>query len=427
MYLGTSKSIITPPAGTPLAGYGFRDHGAAAVLDDLEVRVLWFQNDPAPSSAVCIVTADLIGFDTTLTNDLRTALTLAHGIMPERVLLTASHTHSGPQTCAGLADVGTPVPEVIAKVRQQILTAVAAAKLNLRPVILRAGQGQCEGYAVNRRVVHNGQAVMEPNLDGIRDDTVTVIACHDATDDTPVAVLFHYTCHPTTMGDYRITADYPGAARRHVEQALGGGIAAFLQGCCGDVRPNCTLIGGKQFRRGQPEDVAAFGAALSETVLHILQGSMIPLKPALGGKSGIVDLPLAHDPDPVTLEYTRRTGAGLQAAGRQAESSHSPAEGYSRPLALQRIDLAEEVTLIAMGGEVCCDYGHFIKGLAAGRLKLPLGYSNGLIGYIPSARMFPEGGYEVEGSCPYFGLPRSFSPDIESVIHTGVRTLMCVH
>ncbi|MCL5999535.1 MAG: neutral/alkaline non-lysosomal ceramidase N-terminal domain-containing protein [Chloroflexi bacterium] len=422
MNLGTSKSTITPPAGTPLAGYGFRDHGAEAVLDDLEVRVLWFQDDVTPSSAVCIVTADLIGFDTTLTDDLRTALTLAHGITPERVLLTASHTHSGPQTCAGLTDVGTPVPEVIAKVRQQILAAVATAKLNLRPVILRAGQGHCEGYAVNRRVIHDGRVIMEPNPDGIRDDTVTVIACHDATDDTPVAVLFHYTCHPTTMGDYRITADYPGAARRHVEQALGGGIAAFLQGCCGDVRPNCTLIGGKQFRRGQPEDVAAFGTALGETVLHILQGPMIPLKTALGGKSSIIDLPLARDRDPVTLEYTRRTGTGPE-----GEPSRSLAEDIRRPLALQRIDLAEEVSLIAMGGEVCCDYGHFIRGLAAGRLVLPLGYSNGLIGYIPSARMFPEGGYEVEGSCPYFGLPRPFSPDIESVIHAGVRSLMCVH
>src|SRR4030095_16315056 len=101
------------------------------------------------------------------------------------------------------------------------------ARHELRRVTLRARRGCCEGYAIHRRVVTNGRAISGPNPAGVRDDEVTVIVCHDAQSDALHALLFHFTCHPSTMGDYRITADYPGAARRYIEQALGGASVAF--------------------------------------------------------------------------------------------------------------------------------------------------------------------------------------------------------
>lgn len=96
----------------------------------------------------------------------------------------------------------------------------------------------------------------------------------------------------------------------------------------------------------------------------------------------------------------------------------------TRPLTVQRLDLAAEASLIAMGGEICCDYGHDIKGLRRDAFIIPVGYSNGLVAYIPSARLFPEGGYEPEGSCPYFGLPSPLKPEIEAIIQAGIRKLM---
>jgi hypothetical protein len=425
MYLGTAKATITPPPGTPLAGFGFRDHGAEAVFDELEVHALWFQGEPTSagaSDAVCIITADLIGFSTSITDAVRAALHQTYGTAPERVLLHASHTHSGPQTCENMIGVGAAVPDVVENVIQRTLEVAEQARRDLRRVTLRAGRGCCEGYAINRRVVTNDRAISGPNPAGVRDDEVTVIACHDAHSDALRALLFHFTCHPTTMGDYRITADYPGTARRHIEQALGGASVAFLQGCCGDVRPNCTFIGGKQFRRGQSEDVIAFGAALGESVLQVVQGSMQALTPALGARTRTLDLPLAGHPSRNELEQLHSAGNALQqaSAGRLLASPPS----NTRPLTLQRIDLAEEATLIAMGGEVCCDYGHFIKQLGRQRYLLPLGYSNGLVGYIPSARMFREEGYEVTDSCIYFGLPSPFWPDIEPMIQAGIRALM---
>lgn len=423
MKLGTRKTVITPPIGTPLAGYGFRDHGAEAILDDLEVRALWFQEGDDPRQAACLVTADLIGFGPALTTEIRTALTQRIGIPPERVLLTASHTHSGPQTDESMVGCGAIVAGVVATVRERILEAVKTASHDLHPVTLCAGCGRCEGYAINRRLVKDGQVLFVPNPDGVHDDVVIVIACHDAASGAVRAGLFQFTCHPTLMGDYRITADYPGAARRYVEEALGhGAVAAFLPGCFGDVRPNCTVIGGGKFRRGQPDDVAAFGAALGEEVVRVVRGDTQPLSPRLNGQATTLDLPLARHPGREELEQLQKTGTPVE----QEWASRLLSKPFSmtRPLTLQRIDLASEARLIAMGGEVCCEYGHFIKGLQQDAFLIPVGYSNGFVAYIPTARIFSEGGYEPDGSCLYFGLPGPLQPDIEGMIHAEIRKIM---
>ncbi len=400
MLLGIGKAIITPPIGTPLAGFSHRDQSEEGVLDDLEVRVFWLQSAPNADDSVCIVTADLIGFGAKLTAELRSELENRYGLPPERLLLAASHTHSGPQTCENMIGVGEMVPEVVAMVRERILDAVAMARQHLRSVIMSVGKGRCEGYAINRRLVRDGVCLFAPNPDGVRDEEVTVVVFRDAYDGTVLAVLFHFTCHPTVMGDLRITADYPGAARRVIEQSFNGAAAGFLPGCFGDIRPNCTFIGGTKFRRGQPEDVTLFGKALGEEVVRVVQEATIPLNPKLGGWLLTVDLPFMSLAD---------------------GSLPNPP---SCPLTIQRIDIADRVSLIALSGEACCDYGFFIKRLRVERVLIPLGYSNGLVGYLCPARYFPEGGYEPTTSFSVYGLPAPFAPTIEDLICAGIQQLL---
>ncbi len=403
MLLGIGKAIITPPIGTPLAGFAHRgNQGAESVLDDLEVRAFWLQSSPNADDAICLVTADLIGFGAKLTEELRSQLRNRYGLSPERLLLAASHTHSGPQTCENMVGAGEMVQEVVAMVRERILDAIAMARQHLRPVVVSVGKGWCEGYAINRRLVRDGVCLFAPNPDGVRDDEVTVVVFRDARDGTAVAVLFHFTCHPTVMGDLRITADYPGAARRVIERSVNGVAAGFLPGCFGDIRPNCTFIGGTKFRRGQPEDVTLFGEALGKEVVRVVQEATAPLNPKLGGWLLTVDLPFAPLPD---------------------GSLPNPP---TCPLTIQRLDIADRVSLIALSGEACCDYGLFVKKLGAktGRVLIPLGYSNGLVGYLCPARYFPEGGYEPATSFSYFGLPAPFAPAIEELICAGIQQLL---
>jgi len=394
MYLGTGKAIITPPIGAFLAGYGHRDHGSEAILDDLELRVFWLQGKDDPAEAICIITADLIGFDNALTDAIRSEISENTGIRPDAVLLAASHTHSGPQTCARLSSAGgDPDPDYIATLRRKLLETVASARQDLKPIAMRAAKGHLEGYAINRRLMVHGEMLMAPNPEGRRDDEVIALSFHDPDNNQVKAVLFHFTCHPTVMGDYRITGDYPAAARRYVEKTLAGGAAGFLPGCFGDVRPACTLVGGKRFRRGMPEDVAEFGSALGAEVVRLVHERTATLHPKLFAGTATIELPLQQEPEKVSLS-------------------------------LQRLDLAEEVSLIALGGEICVDYGHFIKRLNPDRFMVPVGYSNGMVGYVPSARMFPEGGYEPVTSHTAFDLPSPFQPAIEEMIQETIRDIV---
>ncbi|MCS7254620.1 MAG: neutral/alkaline non-lysosomal ceramidase N-terminal domain-containing protein [Armatimonadetes bacterium] len=400
MLLGIGKATITPPLGTPLAGFAHRkNQGAEEVLDDLEVRAFWLQDEIDKRNATAIVTADIISFGSLLTGELQSKVKTQFGLPPERLLLAASHTHSGPQTCENMVGCGDFIPEVVTIVRKGILEALSQARYNLSPVKITIGRGRCEGYAINRRLFRDGVCLFAPNPNGVRDDDVTVIAFHDITSDSVIAVLFHFTCHPTTMGDFRITADYPGAARRFIEKTLNCS-AGFLPGCFGDIRPNCTFIGSTRFRLGQPEDVVIFGEALGKEVIRILQSELIPVTPLLNGQMMVVELPFARLPNSLQQEPS------------------------TCPLTIQRLDIAREITLIAMNGEICCDYGLFIKRLYHDRFIIPMGYCNGMVGYICPSRYFEEGGYEPLESFKYMKLPAPFSPEIETTIKEGIMGLM---
>jgi hypothetical protein len=389
LLLGTGSGIFTPPAGTLMAGFGHRDHGAEGVLDDLEFRLFLLKHG---DGAVCIISADHIGFGAAFTAQLRQDLHEITGINPAKVLLCASHTHCGPQMLGHLPKAGGPLNESVqADLREKIKAAAGQANQSLISVRMSWGESSLSGFAINRRRKTPEGFVNAPNPFGRRDDAVTAIQFNDAKDNTLRAVLFSYTCHPTTLGGYLFSGDYPGAARRALEHKTGA-IAGFLPGCFGDVRPNCTVTGNGRFRAGNPTDIEDFGAALANAVMDASK-STFPLTPQLDGVCDEVELPLQ-------------------------------AEGDSRALPLQRLDLAKDFSIMAMGGEVCVDYGHFIKGLSNTRRLLPLGYSNDVIAYIPTVQILEEGGYEAESSCPLFGLPSPFQPAIENLLKDAVKKML---
>ncbi|HHT26052.1 MAG TPA: hypothetical protein GXZ82_02230 [Firmicutes bacterium] len=394
MLLGAAKVIITPPVGINLAGYSARDHGSESIAHDLEARIFWLE-DTDSRTQLCIVSADLIGFDYPLVQAIRQDAYEQFGLPAEHLLLAASHTHSGPQTASSLEKAGGPTdPQYLVDLRGKIITGIREACSELCPVTVCLSKGWLSGYSINRRVLIDGAAIMAPNPAGIRDDEVSVIIFkHEATQQ-PVAALFQFTCHPTVLSGYAISPDYPGAARRCIEQALPHVTVGFLQGCCGDVRPNCALIGGRRFRGGLPQEAELFGRALGEEVVQVIQKPA----PAWPGRLNIaavtVELPFSEVPTTI-------------------------------PLQMNRYSIAEELSLISFSGEVCCDYGLYIKGLLLPNHELiPVAYANGLVGYIPPARYYPEGGYEPIDSIRAYSLPSPFKPDIEGIIRQGVQRLV---
>jgi neutral ceramidase len=166
----------------------------------------------------------------------------------ENVVLSMTHTHSAwgpgdqPFRPIGKAggppsgpDLGAPPPPIVGR----ILDAVKEAKAKLQPARVGFGHGLSH-LNVSRDNIDADTHLwtQAPNLDGPSDKTVAVIK-FESLEGEPIAVYMTYAMHPVNgyLSDV-ISADFCGAASRHVEQAYGDRlVAVFAQGASGDQNP----------------------------------------------------------------------------------------------------------------------------------------------------------------------------------------------
>ncbi len=165
----------------------------------------------------------------------------------ENIVITMTHTHSawgpgdqpfrrfGPGGRPPAPDPNAPPPPLVG----HILNAVKQAKAKLQPA--RVGFGTGLSYLnVSRDNIDTDTHLwtQAPNLNGLSDKTVAAIKFESLTGE-PIAVYMSYAMHPVNgFLSEIISADFCGAASRHVEQAYGEKVVAiFAQGASGDQNP----------------------------------------------------------------------------------------------------------------------------------------------------------------------------------------------
>lgn len=235
--VGVGRCDITPAPGTPQGGWGAQTHqrGLGA---DLPLYATAFVISNTETSAA-IIDVDSIGFDLEWTERITQAVVGITQIPRENIILSCTHTHSGPNTFR-LSTIREGLDMVLGYMRDlpgRIAGAAWQAQQNLRQVRSLAGEGQCK-ININRRLrLPNGRLAVGKNPDGPVDHTVRVVQFDDL-DASPVATIVHYACHPTIMGwqNQYFTPDFPGIVRQVVEQQVGG-TCLFLQGAAEDIVP----------------------------------------------------------------------------------------------------------------------------------------------------------------------------------------------
>lgn len=420
--LGTAKVDITPAWPLPLAGFGHRQGHFERIERPLYARLLFFEREAeAGPRRALLVSADLIWWSAESTARLRLRLQELWQLDESAVVLHATHTHSGPQTSTGfVSQLGVIDPKYLRGLEESVLDAAETAYESLEPVGVERSSTD-SSIGINRRGRVDGKIGMAPNPEGPFDPEVVVVRfC--GTEGTTKALLVHYACHPTTTDDNRVSPDFPGVAMELLEAQLGGeAIAAYLQGCCGDIRPWLTEDG--RFYRGGDAEVRRLGEELASRVIEVLESPMRELAPAsLRSRRTKVSLPLQELPE---LSELKASCDRTDVIGEWAKILLEEPQRLQQsvPLELSILDLAQGLSLLTMGAELVVDYGLFLKERFAGEV-LPLPYSNGMIGYMPTARQLGEGGYEADESTRYFVLPAPFAPEVESVIRNGMVGLI---
>jgi hypothetical protein len=166
------------------------------------------------------------------------------------------------------------------------------------------------------------------------------------------------------------------------------------------------------------------GAALGQEVCRVLGTKLRPVRGPLKIAFGKADLPLQEPPPRAELDRQAARKGGLDSwIARQMVAALDRGEKlpthYGAPLTVWQF--GDDLTLVGLSGEVVVDYVALLeKALGPNRLW-PVAYCNDVFGYLPSARVLAEGGYETRGL--YHGGIGRFAPTAQDVLVDKVRQL----
>lgn len=423
MKAGAAQVVITPPIGTELSGFGFGPRPCEGVHDDVKAKAIVLEEGNTKAAIIC---CDLLGIDGDFARLVKQAIGGKTGIPPENIMICASHTHSGPAVHF-LRGCGAVDMQYLRNLGDKLVSVVVEAASTLRPV--RVGSG-CTEYNLgfNRREVRERKNSMDQE-EGTVDREVGIVRI-DEDIGRPLAVVYNYAAHPVTqMGNQnrQVTADYPGAASRLIESQLGV-IAAFMQGCCGNINPKVW---------GDFSVTEKAGAALGEKVVAAWKSITCEECSPLMMRSTVLALPLDGPPTIAQAE------AEVEKAKEEYETKGKPLHLYYRldwaqdvlrhvrqgtapqtvsaPIQVLRMG---ETAIVALPGEEFVETGRRIKDASPARRTLVAAYSNSAnMGYVPIREEYPKMGYEVYGAHMWYGLFRLAPGGAESIAATAIELL----
>jgi neutral ceramidase len=418
--VGLSQVKVTPERPVTMSGYGGRTKPFEKVAADLFVKALVLED--AAGHRAAIVTSDLLGFSAAVAEPICTAISAKTGLKREQILLTSSHTHAGPLLSLTPADqTGVGEGEALRTIeytkglQQKVIDAVVQAAASLAPARLSSGSGVIQ-FAMNRREFTPTGIILGVNPRGLADRSVPVLRI-DSPEGKPRAVLFGAAVHNTTLGgdNYELCGDYAGFTQTYIEEQLPGVQAMFVLGCAGDANP---------YPRGTMEITRQNGATLGKEVCRVLETKLRSIGGPLKVAHDQVALPLQTSLSREQLESLAATKRSPQAWGAtrmlaMLDRGEKPPTHYDAPVAVWQ--LGDDLTIVALPGEVVVDYVTLLeKALGPNKLWIAA-YANDVFGYLPSARVLAEGGYETRGL--YSGGAGFFTADAEQVLVKKVREL----
>ncbi|GAA1568872.1 hypothetical protein GCM10009804_26640 [Kribbella hippodromi] len=387
LLLAATALDVTPPPGHRLDGYAARAGLSTGTADPLNATLIWLSTADDPG--VLWLTLDAIAAGHQLCTELAEAAGAAAGIPPSHVVVSASHTHSGPSGWTG--EIHPVIPaERESDLVDSLIGAVRAARLERRPVTASWRSIEVIGVGTNRH-----------RKNGPHDNTAGILALHSPSGSLE-AVLLDFACHPTTYGpeNMQYSADWPGAARA----ALAPAVVGFLQGAAGDVSPRFTRQG-----RGAAE-VTRLGSllagrvreALAQPGLELLQSAPAIRRTTL--TLPVRSIPPADESEKLVSAVETRVNATDDPSSRITQTRLDGARGQALMAAANlppALDLSVstvtfgEVCWINLPVELFAVHGACLQSDSTHPITRVIGYTDGYYGYVVDPSAAEAGTYEA--------------------------------
>ncbi|MEW6304805.1 MAG: hypothetical protein AB1705_15125 [Verrucomicrobiota bacterium] len=409
--VGVAAVPVTPPQVMPMAGY-YNTRLAEGTHDDLFAKAIVFEQDGAQAAMVAL---DLVSIGRPVVEEARKLIEQDTGIPGAHVMISATHSHTGPLLNYGSSRMeaqGGNLPVAVNYLKElpaRIAASVKQAQVKLAAAKVSAGVGREERLSFNRRFHMKDGTVgwnagkLNPNIvkpAGPIDPAVPVVYLETPKGQS-IATYVNFAMHLDTVGGLQFSADYPYTLAALLARVKGPDmLTIFTIGTAGDI--NHIDVSTREPQKGHGE-AARIGTILAAEVLR----TYWKMQPLTAGpprvRSEIVKLPLPKlEPGDVEKAATlaRRYGGKdepkfLEKVFAFKVLDVAAREGKPHDAEVQVIALGNDIAWVALPGEIFVELGMAIKEASPFKHTIVVELANGLVGYVPTKRAWSQGNYEV--------------------------------
>ncbi len=408
---GASSVVITPETTQFLSGYPHVERYSKGKDTELMSSSMYLDDG---ANCQLFIANDLIFLEKALVAEIRAGIEDRTSVPAENIMVTCTHTHSGPITTKPIGSVDNEMPpppdkEYLNWMKQKVISCALEAVENAEPAELGMGFADSSHVGGNRR-----------HPDGQKNSRVPVLTARSTANGAPVAVMPIVCVHPTVLHqDSKLfSADFPGYARLTVQNKLGNIPVVYHSGPSGNQSPRYLA------RENTVGEAKRLGEILGNSILSAVESAVYPDSVNLNSVSGFLDLPLNNFPsveEAAKIEKQAREKQGkMRAAGDDPKATRT-AEcdwfGAERRLKLAvefnsgklqekiRGHLPVEVQIFVVGpwkfiglpGEIFVEYG--LEIIREFPDTYVIAYANGYtLGYLVTAEAVAEGAYEARSA-----------------------------
>lgn len=389
---------------------------ASCSLDPLFVRAVCIES--GSNERILLVSIDALYVGTALSNRILAQTEATTGISPERVFLTATHTHSAPKTAENFLDGVVIHEHILNNVEESALSAIRASISSLQMASVSVFE-TFDIPTVNRRVpvpwyikwhprYRDKGTVNRPNRKVPSDTSARGLKFCLATKQS--FWLLNCAMHTAVYRGDKFSGDFPAyieqSLLRNEKKCLG---MLFLQGWAGDQAADVTNPAG---HNGGPWSFVDRLVAQEE----FSRKSELPDLITLGDR--IAKLLNRERP---ALSFTKVKSPIIET--RQLSLPTEGAELIQVTVKLLKIG---PMRFIFLNGEPHAKFRLDLvsRDKSVSSTLITAGYLEGPAGYIPDRDAINLGGYEVDRSIHFFGQTKRFAPKAADMISKTLSKLM---
>lgn len=417
--IGLAEVSITPEQPVFMAGYSSRNKPFEKVESDLFAKAMALEDQNGYRAI--LITSDLIGFRASIAEPICERICAKTGLHREQILINSSHTHTGPTLSLDespresmTAEDAQRTVAYTRKLQDKVVELGVQALSRLEPAELAWNVGVVH-FPMNRRQFTPNGVILGANPRGLADRTVPVLRVTNR-EGKLRAVLFGAAVHNTTLRpkNYEICGDYAGFAQVFIQEHHPGVQAMFMLGCAGDADP---------YPFGSMELARQHGTTLGTEVCRILETKLQPVNGPLKIAFDRIDLPLQQLSRADLEQLISQTRGAVPGVAKEMvaklDQGEKLPENYKCPVTVWQF--GSDLTLVGLSGEVVVDYVTMLEHSLGPKPLWLAAYCNDVFGYLPSARVLDEGGYETRGII--YGGPGFFDRTAQDKLVAKVREL----